>query len=82
MELMPGALLIGLLAGLCLSSNPTDLRGVALVAGLSGFLPSVLVPLELGRRLGGHTGDSYGACVEWSEALALWCGWFSWWLLN
>ena len=82
MELLPGALLIGLLAALCLSSNPTGLRIIALVAGLSGFLPSVLVPLELGRRLGGHTGDSYGACVEWSEALALWCGWFSWWLLN
>jgi len=29
------------------------------------------VPLWLGRRLGGHSGDSYGACVEWSEALAL-----------
>jgi adenosylcobinamide-GDP ribazoletransferase len=29
------------------------------------------VPLWLGRRLGGHSGDSYGACVEWSETLAL-----------
>jgi len=25
----------------------------------------------LGRRLGGHSGDTYGACVEWSDALAL-----------
>ena len=31
----------------------------------------MLVPLWLGRRLGGHSGDSYGACVEWTEALAL-----------
>jgi len=25
------------------------------------------VPLWLGRRLGGHSGDSYGACVEWTD---------------
>jgi adenosylcobinamide-GDP ribazoletransferase len=36
-----------------------------------GLLPAVLVPLWLGRRLGGHSGDSYGACVEWVESLAL-----------
>jgi adenosylcobinamide-GDP ribazoletransferase len=38
---------------------------------LAGLLPALLVPLGLGRRLGGHSGDSYGACVEWVEALAL-----------
>jgi len=36
-----------------------------------GLLPAVVVPHWLGRRLGGHSGDSYGACVEWSEGLAL-----------
>ena len=36
-----------------------------------GVVPVVVVPLWLGRRLGGHSGDSYGACVEWSESLAL-----------
>ncbi|MEB3332251.1 MAG: adenosylcobinamide-GDP ribazoletransferase [Synechococcaceae cyanobacterium] len=40
-------------------------------AVLLGALPALLVPLWLGRRLGGHSGDSYGASVEWSEALAL-----------
>jgi adenosylcobinamide-GDP ribazoletransferase len=39
--------------------------------GALGVVPVVVVPLWLGRRLGGHSGDSYGACVEWSEALAL-----------
>ena len=39
--------------------------------GAVGVVPVVVVPLWLGRRLGGHSGDSYGACVEWSEALAL-----------
>lgn len=36
-----------------------------------GLVPAVLVPIWLGRRLGGHSGDSYGACVEWAESLAL-----------
>jgi len=39
--------------------------------GAVGLVPVVLLPVWLGRRLGGHSGDSYGACVEWSEALAL-----------
>jgi adenosylcobinamide-GDP ribazoletransferase len=38
---------------------------------LGGVAPALAVPLWLGRRLGGHSGDSYGACVEWSAALAL-----------
>jgi len=36
-----------------------------------GLLPAVLVPVWFGRRLGGHSGDSYGACVEWTESLSL-----------
>jgi len=44
----------------------------ALVLGLlAGAVPALLVPHRLGRRLGGHSGDSYGACVEWGEAGAL-----------
>ncbi len=45
--------------------------GLALLAGAAGILPAVVVPLGLGRRLGSHSGDSYGACVEWVEALTL-----------
>ena len=81
-ELVPAAVLVALLAVLCLGSQTSAERTAGLAAGLSGLAPAILVPLELGRRLGGHTGDSYGACVEWAEALALWCGWFSWWLLR
>ena len=50
--------------------------------GWLGALPALLVPWQLGRRLGGHSGDSYGACVEWSlswslllSGLALRCSW-------
>jgi adenosylcobinamide-GDP ribazoletransferase len=67
--------------GLRREGLPALLAGVALAGfsgacgwpfdGLLGALPALLVPLGLGRRLGGHSGDSYGACVEWTETLAL-----------
>jgi adenosylcobinamide-GDP ribazoletransferase len=63
-EARPGLLAI---AGLTLLSLA---RGCP-PAGLVGLLPALVVPGWLGRRLGGHSGDSYGACVEWTEALAL-----------
>ena len=68
-------------AGLLAETRPGLLAGAGLVVlglsqghaplGLVGVLPALLVPGWLGRRLGGHSGDSYGACVEWTEALAL-----------
>jgi len=63
-ELRPALLLLGLLL------VPTLRQGWP-AEGLWGGLPAVLVPLWLGRRLGGHSGDTYGACVEWTETLAL-----------
>ena len=53
--------------------QPSGTRTV--LAGLCGVIPTLLVPRLLGQRLGGHTGDSYGACVEWTEAFTLWSGW-------
>lgn len=47
------------------------LPGAAWSFALAAALPALVVPFWLGRRLGGHSGDSYGACVEWSEAVAL-----------
>ncbi|MFN9547860.1 MAG: adenosylcobinamide-GDP ribazoletransferase [Cyanobacteriota bacterium] len=63
-EARPGLLAV---VGLTLVS----LAGARPPVGLVGLLPALLVPCWLGRRLGGHSGDSYGACVEWTEALAL-----------
>jgi adenosylcobinamide-GDP ribazoletransferase len=73
-ELRPTALLLVplLLGGLGAAGAILPGTGArAALAGLAGLLPALVVPLWLGRRLGGHSGDSYGACVEWSEALAL-----------
>ncbi|MEB3321635.1 MAG: adenosylcobinamide-GDP ribazoletransferase [Synechococcaceae cyanobacterium] len=53
---------------------PLTARGAgagAAALALCGVVPALAVPVRLGRRLGGHSGDSYGACVEWSESLAL-----------
>ncbi len=66
-ELRPTLVLLPLLL---LVSWPGTANGAALL-GLLGLVPALLVPLHLGRRLGGHSGDSYGACVEWAEAWAL-----------
>jgi len=74
-ELRPTALLVVPLVLIETAATAWVLPGtgaiIALLAGLAGLLPALVVPLWLGRRLGGHSGDSYGACVEWTEALAL-----------
>jgi adenosylcobinamide-GDP ribazoletransferase len=76
-DLQPSAAVLGLLAGITLALAPSGASLALLVAGVMGLLPTLAVPLELGRRLGGHTGDSYGASVEWTEALALWAAWIT-----
>lgn len=38
---------------------------------IGGLLLALLTSAYFARRLGGHTGDSYGAVVEWTEALLL-----------
>ncbi len=66
-ELRPALLLLPLLLLLPWPGLPRW----PVAAGLVGLLPALLVPLALGRRLGGHSGDTYGACVEWTEACVL-----------
>ena len=44
------------------------LNGLTLLGGLGC---SLAMGVYLNRRLGGHTGDTYGAIVEWTEALLL-----------
>ena len=78
-ELRPTALLVVMLTVVLVVIEmaaaawvvPGSGAAMALLAGLAGLLPALVVPLWLGKRLGGHSGDSYGACVEWTEAFAL-----------
>ena len=68
-ELRPSLLLLGLLT--LLGGAPGGVETGWFWQGWLGLIPAVLVPVGLGRRLGGHSGDSYGACLEWAESLAL-----------
>jgi adenosylcobinamide-GDP ribazoletransferase len=71
-ELLPVLLALLVLGVVLRAAGVQAPNGVAFgFLGAVAVVPVVLVPLWLGRRLGGHSGDSYGACVEWSEALAL-----------
>ena len=65
-ELLPSLLLAAALL-LCIGSWSWN----GLLLALPGLPLALLVPHWLGRRLGGHSGDSYGACVEWVECLSL-----------
>lgn len=44
-----------------------------IIQALIGIISSLLVGWWFYRQLKGHTGDTYGATVEWSEALILTC---------
>lgn len=68
-ELLPALLALPLVLAGLLASWPG--AGVGLAAAVLALLPVLLVPRWIGRRLGGHSGDTYGACVEWCEALGL-----------
>lgn len=68
-KLRPWQLAAGLCFGLVISFLVGDLRAIVI------FIFACLLGLALGaylhRRLGGLTGDGYGAIVEWTELSAL-----------
>lgn len=71
-DLLPATLLmLGLTAAWIITAPEQWWGAVGAAAGGS------MIPLSLGfwlrHKLGGHTGDTYGAIVEWTEALLL-CG--------
>jgi adenosylcobinamide-GDP ribazoletransferase len=65
----------GLLLMLGLSAIPVILHAddwqLSLGAALGGCAIAMLMAGWFDRHLGGHTGDTYGAVVEWTEALLL-----------
>ncbi len=42
-----------------------------IISSLIGFIPSIIIPYFLARRIGGHSGDSYGASVVLVETFLL-----------
>ncbi|WP_448561969.1 adenosylcobinamide-GDP ribazoletransferase [Trichothermofontia sp.] len=85
-EPLPTALLLILLSGLGslaifelnpldLSTPPPDRLSSVILTGLAlsaaGLIPAIATGAWFHRQLGGHTGDTYGAVVEWSETFSL-----------
>ena len=69
-ELLPGLLLMFGLSSLPLVLAPERWL-LSLMMGLGGVAIALLTAAWFNQQLGGHTGDSYGATVEWTEALLL-----------
>ena len=58
------------LSGVVWLINPQKLV-LAVGMVLAGSIISVVSAAWFNYKLGGHTGDTYGAVVEWTEALFL-----------
>lgn len=69
-EALPSLLLLVGLSGLYIYLNQQQWL-VGLVVAISGGAIAVLTGEWFNYKLGGHTGDTYGATVEWTEALLL-----------
>ncbi|MDH6059510.1 adenosylcobinamide-GDP ribazoletransferase [Chrysosporum bergii ANA360D] len=69
-DLLPGLLLLLSLSAVMTLLNGQDLF-FALSMILTGSAMATLTGVWFHHQLGGHTGDTYGAVVEWTEALFL-----------
>ncbi|WP_414528425.1 adenosylcobinamide-GDP ribazoletransferase [Nodularia chucula] len=69
-DLLPGLLLLFTLTGLLIVLDNKYLI-LALSMILTGSAIATVTGLWFHHKLGGHTGDTYGAVVEWTEALFL-----------
>jgi adenosylcobinamide-GDP ribazoletransferase len=69
-DLLPGLLLLVALSGLQILLERQRLL-FALSTILAGGVIAFVTGAWFNHKLGGHTGDTYGAVVEWTEALLL-----------
>jgi adenosylcobinamide-GDP ribazoletransferase len=69
-DTMPALLLLVGLSAIPASLNLTHLE-LSLTLVLGGGAIAVLTSAWFNHKLGGHTGDTYGAVVEWTEACLL-----------
>ena len=68
-DLLPGLLLMISLSGLQILLDKSLFFALAMI--LAGSAIATLTGAWFNHKLGGHTGDTYGAVVEWTEALFL-----------
>lgn len=69
-DILLGVLMLLVLCGLPLLSEISQWR-LSLAMMIGGGAIALLTGAWFNRQLGGHTGDTYGAVVEWTEALFL-----------
>lgn len=69
-DFIPGILLLLSLSGLQIMLNPSRWL-VAVGMAFGGGAIAILIGAWFNARLGGHTGDTYGAVVEWTETFLL-----------
>ncbi|QNP30920.1 adenosylcobinamide-GDP ribazoletransferase [Cylindrospermopsis curvispora] len=72
MDLLPSWVLLLGFTLLILAFNQGNFV-LVLFTLIIGNIISFIVPAWFNHKLGGHTGDTYGAVVEWTEALFLCC---------
>ncbi|MFM7558535.1 adenosylcobinamide-GDP ribazoletransferase [Cylindrospermopsis raciborskii] len=72
MDLLPSWVLLLGFTLLTLAFNQGNFL-LVLFTLIIGNIISFIVPAWFNHKLGGHTGDTYGAVVEWTEALFLCC---------
>ena len=67
---LPGLFVLFSLTGLLWLSHMISAE-LALRTSISGLVMSILTNAYFFKQLGGHTGDTYGAVIEWTEAFFL-----------
>tara|TARA_B100000029_G_C17565126_1_gene954786 strand:+ start:992 stop:1774 length:783 start_codon:yes stop_codon:yes gene_type:complete len=71
-EIKPSLLIISISISILAIIEITIIDKISLSIGiLIGIIPALMVPNWLGKKLGGHSGDTYGACVVLVETFML-----------
>lgn len=69
-EIAPTLFVLLAMSGGLIFLQPEQWR-LALITAMGGIAIALLTAAWFARQFGGHTGDTYGAVVEWTEALLL-----------